>query len=135
MKIKRIAHIGVAVADSEKASQFYTDMLGLSLESNEMVGELQVHFVPVGGTNIELCQSTTEDGVIAKWIAKRGEGVQHVAYEVEDIDAALEELKAKGVPLLDQTPRLGAHKARIAFIHPKATNGVLTELCEYPKDH
>ena len=135
MKIKRIAHIGVAVADAEQASNFYTQMLGLPLDRKEMLGELKICFVPVGQTNIELVQSTTEDGVIAKHVAKRGEGIQHVAFEVEDIDAALAELKAKGVPLLDQEARPGAHNARIAFIHPKATNGVLTELCEYPESH
>ena len=135
MKIKRIAHIGVAVADTDAARNFYTEMLDLPSLGEEMVGELKVSFVPIGQTNIELVQSTTPDGVIAKHIAKKGEGIQHVAYEVEDIDAALAELKAKGVRLLDEEARPGAHGARIAFIHPKATNGVLTELCEYPEDH
>ncbi|MDY6850628.1 MAG: methylmalonyl-CoA epimerase [Thermodesulfobacteriota bacterium] len=135
MKIKRIAHIGLAVADTGEARSFFSDILGLAMKSEEMVGELKVAFLPIGETNLELCQSTTPDGVIAKHVAKRGEGVQHVAFEVEDIDAALAELKAKGVRLIDQEPRPGAHNARIAFIHPKETHGVLTELCEYPKDH
>jgi methylmalonyl-CoA/ethylmalonyl-CoA epimerase len=91
-------------------------------------------FVPLGQTNLELIQDTTTDGVIARHISKRGEGIQHVAYEVEDIDAALEELKAKDVRLIDEVARPGAHNSRVAFLHPKATNGVLTELVEYPKE-
>ncbi|MEW6266537.1 MAG: methylmalonyl-CoA epimerase [Thermodesulfobacteriota bacterium] len=133
MKIKRIAHIGVAVADTEKASSFYTDRMSLTLDRREMLGELKISFVPVGGTNIELVQSTTPEGVMAQYVAKRGEGIHHIAYEVEDIDEALAELKAKGVRLVDQEARPGAHGARIAFIHPKDTYGVLTELVEYPK--
>ncbi|MEW5725564.1 MAG: methylmalonyl-CoA epimerase [Thermodesulfobacteriota bacterium] len=132
MKIKRIAHIGVAVRDTDEAARFYGEKLGLGADHQEMLGELKISFVPVGPTNIELVQSTTPEGVIAKHIEKRGEGIQHVAFEVEDLDQALAELKAKGVRLLDETPRPGAHGARIAFIHPKETNGVLTELCEYP---
>ncbi|MFH1134868.1 MAG: methylmalonyl-CoA epimerase [Pseudomonadota bacterium] len=133
MKIKRIAHIGVAVSDTDKTSSFYTDMLNLGLDRQETLGELKISFIPVGETNLELVQSTTPEGVMAKHVTKRGEGVHHIAYEVEDIDAALAELKAKGVPLIDEVARPGAHGARIAFIHPKATFGVLTELCEYPE--
>ena len=135
MRIKRIAHIGVAVADTDQARKFYTDMLGLHLAQQEALGELRVSFIPVGETNVELVQSTTAEGVMQKHIAKRGEGIHHIAYEVENIDEALAELKAKGVPLVDQVARPGAHGARIAFIHPKATNGVLTELVEYPREH
>jgi methylmalonyl-CoA/ethylmalonyl-CoA epimerase len=135
MRIKRIAHIGVAVADTDQAHKFYTDMLGLPLAEQESLGELRVSFIPVGDTNVELVQSTTAEGVMQKHIAKRGEGIHHIAYEVENIDDALAELKAKGVPLVDQAARPGAHGARIAFIHPKATNGVLTELVEYPHEH
>lgn len=135
MKIKRIAHIGVAVADTDQAYKFYTEALGLPLAHQEMLGELKVSFIPINQTNVELVQSTTPEGVMSKHIAKRGEGIHHIAYEVEDIDAALAELKAKGVSLVDQQSRPGAHGTRIAFIHPKVTNGVLTELVEYPKDH
>lgn len=135
MKIKRIAHIGVAVANTDLAQSFYTGMLDLRLERREELGELKISFVPVGETNIELVQSTTPEGLMNKYIEKRGEGIHHIAYEVENIDEALAELKAKGVQLVDQEARLGAHGARIAFIHPKDTNGVLTELVEYPKDH
>lgn len=134
MKIKRIAHIGVAVSDTDEANKFYTDMLNLDLDRQETLGELKISFVPVGETNIELVQSTTDEGVMSKYIQKRGEGIHHIAYEVEDIDAALEELKAKGVKLVDEKARPGAHGARVAFLHPKATNGVLTELVEYPAE-
>jgi len=134
MKIKRIAHLGIAVADLEKAGTFYTDILGQRIDHEEMVDDLKTAFVPLGQTNIELIQDTTEDGVISTHISKRGEGIQHVAYEVEDIDQALEELKGKGVRLIDETARPGAHGSKVAFLHPKATNGVLTELVEYPEN-
>jgi methylmalonyl-CoA epimerase len=134
MKIKRIAHIGIAVADVKQAGKFYTDIMGQIIDHEEMVDDLKTVFVPLGQTNLELIQDTTTDGVIARHISKRGEGIQHVAYEVEDIDAALEELKAKDVRLIDEVARPGAHNSRVAFLHPKATNGVLTELVEYPKE-
>ncbi len=134
MKIKRIAHIGIAVADVKQAGKFYTDIMGQIIDHEEMVDDLKTVFVPLGQTNLELIQDTTADGVIARHISKRGEGIQHVAYEVEDIDAALEELKAKDVRLIDEVARPGAHNSRVAFLHPKATHGVLTELVEYPKE-
>ena len=134
MKIKRIAHSGIAVADVKQAGKFYTDIMGQIIDHEEMVDDLKTVFVPLGQTNLELIQDTTTDGVIARHISKRGEGIQHVAYEVEDIDAALEELKAKDVRLIDEVARPGAHNSRVAFLHPKATNGVLTELVEYPKE-
>jgi methylmalonyl-CoA/ethylmalonyl-CoA epimerase len=135
MKIKRIAHIGIGVADTELASQFYTEKLGLPLNHRETLGELKISFIPLGATNLELVQSTTPEGVMSKFIDKRGEGMHHIAYEVENIEEALAELKEKGVRLIDEKPRPGAHGALVAFIHPKETNGVLTELCEYPQDH
>jgi methylmalonyl-CoA epimerase len=98
------------------------------VEREETLGEMKIAFVPVGEVNIELIQSTTEDGVIAKFIAKRGEGVHHIAYEVEDVSSALEELKARGVKLVDETPREGAGGTEVAFVHPKSAHGVLTEL-------
>jgi methylmalonyl-CoA/ethylmalonyl-CoA epimerase len=105
------------------------------VDHQETLGELKISFVPVGETNIELVQSTSEEGVMNTFIHKRGEGVHHIAYEVEDIDAALAELKAKGVKLIDEAARPGAHGCRVAFLHPKATFGVLTELVEYPENH
>ena len=135
MKIKRIAHIGIGCKDNQEVRKLYENNLDLKVTNEEMVGELQTTFVPVGETNLELVQSTTADGVMAKFVEKRGEGIHHVAFEVEDIDSALQELKDRGVQLIDQEARPGAHNARIAFLHPKATHGVLIELVEYPKDH
>jgi len=135
MKIKRIAHIGIAVNNVDQARAVFNGMLDLPFIGEEMVGELKIGFINVGQTNLEFVQSTTPEGTIAQHIAKRGEGIQHVAFEVEDIDSALAELKAKGVRLIDEQARPGAHGARIAFIHPKMTHGVLTELCEYTEKH
>ena len=133
MKIKRIAHIGIAVKDRDQTKVLYQEMLSLPVSHEEMLGELKIAFVPVGPTNVELVQSTDPEGVMNKYIEKKGEGIHHLAFEVDDIDQALEELKAKGVPLVDQQARPGAHGARIAFLHPKATYGVLIELCQYPE--
>ncbi len=130
MKIKRIAHIGVGVTDADKSKFLFQEMLGLPITGEEMVGELKTVFLPVGETNLELVQSTEPGGVMKKFIEKRGEGIHHIAFEVEDIDQALEELKAKGVQLIDQQPRPGAHQTRVAFLHPKGTNGILIELVQ-----
>jgi methylmalonyl-CoA/ethylmalonyl-CoA epimerase len=132
MKILKIDHLGIAVSSIEKGKTFWMDILGLSHEGSETVEEQKVTtgFFPVGESEIELLESTDAEGPIAKYIAKRGEGIQHVALRVDDIDAALAELKQKGVRLIDQTARIGAGGAKIAFLHPKATNGVLVELCQ-----
>jgi len=132
MKIKHIDHIGIAVKGIEQAGKFYTDILGLKIEDVENVADQKVivAFIPITDSEVELLESTDPDGPVAKYISARGEGVQHIAFRVEDIDKALEELKEKGVRLIDQTPRKGAGGARIAFIHPKETNGVLVEICE-----
>lgn len=132
MKVKHIDHIGIAVKSIEQAGKFYTDMLGLRIEDIENVDEQKVNvaFIPITDSEVELLESTAPDGPVAKYIDSRGEGVQHIAFRVESIDQAVEELKAKGVRLIDEQPRKGAGGARIAFIHPKETNGVLVELCE-----
>lgn len=135
MKIKRLAHIGVAVSNLDEAAKIYSEILPLNKDSEEMVGELRTGFFPVGQTNVELVQSTTDDGAMAKFIAKKGEGVHHIAFEVDDVFAACEELKAKGVPLTSEEPWDGAHGAKVLFLHPKATRGVLIELCQYPEEH
>jgi methylmalonyl-CoA/ethylmalonyl-CoA epimerase len=131
MKIKRIAHIGVGVKDTDRAKTLYQEMFSLPVSHEERLGELQIAFVPIGQTNVELVQSTEPDGIMNRFIEKKGEGIHHIAFEVEDIDQALEELKAKGVPLIDQQARPGAHQARIAFLNPKGTNGILIELVQY----
>ena len=132
MKILKIDHLGIAVKDMEAGKTFWRDILGLGFEGTETVTEQKVTtgFFPVGESEVELLESTAPDGPVAKYIEKRGQGIQHVAFRVDDIDAALKELKEKGVRLIDETPRKGAGGARIAFLHPRATGGVLVELCE-----
>ncbi len=132
MNILKIDHIGVAVNSIDDSNSFWKEILGLDFAGSETVEEQKVTtaFYPVGDSEVELLESTASDGPVAKYIARKGEGVQHIAFRVEDIDAALEELKEKGIRLIDQTPRIGAGGARIAFLHPKDTNGVLVELCE-----
>ncbi|WP_323053823.1 methylmalonyl-CoA epimerase [Thermoanaerobacter sp. RKWS2] len=125
-------HIGIAVKSIEEASKFYKDVLGLEITGVEVVEEQKVKtaFIPVGDSEIELLESTSDDGPIAKFIEKRGEGIQHIALQVDDIEKTLEELKQKGIKLIDEVPRYGAGGAKIAFVHPKSTNGVLLELCQ-----
>ncbi len=132
MKIKNIDHIGIAVKSIEQAGKFYTDVLGLDIEDIETVVEQKVNvaFIPITDSEVELLESVEPDGPVAKYIEKRGEGIQHIAFRVDDINQCLEELKTKGVRLIDQAPRHGAGGAKIAFIHPKETNGVLVEICE-----
>ncbi len=132
MKLLKIDHIGIAVNDIADARTFWADTLGLPFEGDETVVEQKVKtaFFPVGESEVELLESTDPEGPIAKYIEKKGQGIQHVAFRVENIDQALEELKEKGIRLIDETPRKGAGGAKIAFLHPKATNGVLVELCE-----
>jgi len=130
--VHKVDHIGVAVSNLEEALKIYTDVLGLKLHGTEVVEEqkVRVAFMPVGDTEIELLESTDAEGPIAKFIEKRGEGIQHVAFRVDDIEEALEQMRQQGVRLIDEKPRYGAGGARIAFLHPKATGGVLVELCE-----
>lgn len=132
MKVKHIDHIGIAVKEIEQAGKFYTDVLGLKIQDIENVAEQKVNvaFIPITDSEVELLESTHPDGPVAKYIESKGEGVQHIAFCVENIDEALEELKKKGVRLIDEKPRKGAGGARIAFIHPRETNGVLVEICE-----
>ena len=132
MKILKIDHLGIAVNSIDDGKAFWSDVLGLDFEGAETVTEQKVTtaFFPVGESEVELLESTAPDGPVAKYIEKRGQGIQHVAFRVENIDEALAELKEKGVQLIDQQPRIGAGGARIAFLHPKSTNGVLVELCE-----
>jgi methylmalonyl-CoA/ethylmalonyl-CoA epimerase len=132
MKILKIDHLGIAVNSIEDGKSFWSDILGLSFEGTETVTEQKVTtaFFPVSESEVELLESTAPDGPVAKYIAKRGQGIQHVAFRVEDIESALAELKEKGVRMIDEKPRMGAGGAKIAFLHPKATGGVLVELCE-----
>lgn len=130
--VKKVDHIGIAVSNLDEAIKLYTDVLGLELHGTEVVSEqkVRVAFLPVGDTEVELLESTSPDGPIAKFIEAKGQGIQHIAFKVDDIEAALAEMKEKGLRLIDEKPRYGAGGARIAFLHPKSTNGVLIELCE-----
>ena len=130
--ISKIDHIGIAVKSIDEAIKFYTEVLGLKCSGMEEVIEQKVRtaFIPIGDSEIEFLESTGEDGPIAKFIEKKGEGVQHIALRVENIEEAIADLKEKGVILIDEKPRYGAGGAKIAFIHPKSTKGVLLELCQ-----
>lgn len=132
MKILHIDHIGVAAKDMHESLRFFTEKLNLTTTGLETVAEqaVKVAFLPLGEGEIEILESTKPDGPVARFIEARGEGIQHIALRVDNLDEALKELKQKGVRLIDETPRYGAGGARIAFIHPKETHGVLLELCE-----
>ncbi len=132
MEILKIDHLGIAVNSIDDGKNFWTEVLGLQFDGSETVEAQKVTtaFFPVGESEVELLESTSPDGPVAKFISKKGTGFQHVAFRVADIEAALEELKEKGIQLIDQKPRIGAGGAKIAFLHPKATGGVLVELCE-----
>lgn len=125
-------HIGIAVADLGEALSFYRDALGLDVQAPEHVETQRVraHFIPVGGAALELLEATAEDSPIAKFVARRGPGLHHITLRVDDLGAALAMLKAKGVRLIDEAPRPGAHGTRVAFVHPAGAHGVLVELIE-----
>jgi methylmalonyl-CoA/ethylmalonyl-CoA epimerase len=131
-------HVGIAVSDLDAALTFYRDALGLEVDAPEDVASQRVraHFVPVGESAIELLEATADDSPIARYIAKRGPGLHHITLRVEDIRVTLARLKARGVRLIDEEPRPGAHGSLVAFIHPASTHGVLVELKErvdYPR--
>jgi len=132
MKVIKLDHIGIAVKNMEDALAFYRDTLGISSVGTEVIEDqkVKVAFMPLGDTELELLESTSPDGPVAKFIEKRGEGIQHIALRVENIEEALKELKEKGVQLIDQQSRYGAGDAKIAFLHPKATGGILLEISE-----
>ncbi len=129
---RKINHIGIAVRDIDEAARFYTEALGLQLGGIEEVPDqkVRVAFLPIGEVRIELVQPTSPESPVAKFIEKNGPGFHHIAYEVDDVAAEVERLKARGVRMVDQEPRRGAHNTLIAFVHPKASGGVLTELVQ-----
>lgn len=131
MNILKVDHIGIAVKSLAESSKLY-ELLGIKSTGTEEVAEqkVKVAFFPVGDSEVELLESTAPDGPIARYIEKNGEGIQHIALRVDDLEKALAELKAKGVRLIDEKPRYGAGGARIAFVHPKSTGGILLELSE-----
>ena len=144
--IQKIDHIGVAVSDLDEALKLYRDILGLKVEKTEDFGGMKIAFIPIGDTEFELLQPTDPNGALAKFLEKRGEGIQHIALRVDDVDnvmetadlvervddvaKSLEELKAKGLRVIDEKPRPGAGGASIAFFHPKSTRGILLEICQ-----
>ena len=132
MELTHIEHIGIAVRDLAAAKKYYEEVLGLSCYAVEEVKDQQVRtaFFKVGQTKIELLESTSPDGPVAKFIEKKGEGIHHIAFAVKNIEKALQETAEKGVRLIDRQPRKGAEGLDIAFLHPKSSFGVLTELCE-----
>ncbi len=128
----RIDHVGIAVHSLDEASRFYRDALDLTPSETEEISQqkVRVAFFQMGEVRIELIEPTSDDSPIAKFLKRNGPGLHHVAYRVGDLSATLRSLASAGVRLIDETPRDGAHGMKIAFIHPKSTSGVLTELCQ-----
>ena len=130
--LTKINHIGIAVKSLDDSLPFYRDNLGMAFAGIEEVAEqkVRVAMLQIGESKIELLEPTSEDSPVAKFIEKNGPGIHHLAYEVADIEAAIAGLTAQGARMIDEKPRDGAHGTRIAFVHPKSSNGVLTELCQ-----
>jgi len=130
--LTKINHIGVAVTRIEEALPYYRDQLGMHYEGAEEIAEqkVKVSFLQIGESRIELLEPTSDASPLAGFLKKNGPGVHHIAYEVEDLISALQNLEAQGVRLIDKEPRNGAHGTKIAFVHPKSSGGVLTELCQ-----
>ncbi len=133
MKPSHIEHIGIAVSNLEEAVSYYEQVLGLECYAIEEVKDQKVRtaFFRVGETKIELLESTEADGPVGKFIEKRGQGIHHIAFAMDDTDQALKEAEARGVQLIDKSSRKGAEGLKIGFLHPKATFGVLTEFCSH----
>ena len=130
--LNKINHIGIAVNSLDETLPFYRDMLGMTFLGIEEVAEqkVKVAMLAIGESKIELLEPTSPDSPVARFLEKNGPGIHHVAYEVADINSAIERLEREGARMIDRTPRNGAHGASIAFVHPKSSNGVLTELCQ-----
>jgi methylmalonyl-CoA/ethylmalonyl-CoA epimerase len=135
--IRRINHIAIAVASLDEAAKVYETLLGIRMDSREHVAsnKVEVGFIPVGESRLELVQPDSPDSPVAKFIAKRGPGLQHLCFEVDDIETELARLKAAGVRLINEAPVAGAHGCRVAFVHPASTGGVLVELSQPPDPH
>lgn len=131
--LNKIEHIGVAVTSIEQSLPFYTEVLGLELLGIEEVPDqkLRVAFLKIGQSNIELLEPTCPDANVAKFLENRGPGIHHVAFAVDDVAKELEAVQSRGIRVIDETPRIGAGGAKIAFLHPKSGGGVLIELCQH----
>jgi len=132
MKPTVVDHIGIAVKSIDDALAFWQSALGVKCTGVEEVEEQKVKtaFLPIGDTEVEVLEATSDESPVAKFIEKKGEGIHHLAIRVENLEAALAELKEKGIRLIDETPRYGAGGAKIAFVHPKSTGGILLEISE-----
>lgn len=130
---KKIAHIGIAVHNIMDSLSFYTDSLGLTLENVEEVEseQVKVAFLKIGESRLELLEPISKESPIAKFLEKKGEGIHHIALEVDDIENRLNQLKTEGIRLINEQPKDGSNNSQIAFLHPKSTNGVLVELCQH----
>ncbi len=130
--LKKINHIGIAVTSLEETLPFYRDNLGMAVQGIEEVADqkVKVAMLQVGESKIELLEPTSPESPVARFLEKNGPGIHHLAYEVDDIAAALAKLENEGTRLIDRTPRKGAHGTLIAFVHPKSSQGALTELCQ-----
>ncbi len=135
MKIKRVEHIAIAVHDMAESMAMLERTLDLKLDYEETIGTTKLAMFPVGETSLELLQTDDPASPVSEWIAERGQSLFHLCFEVEDIDAALVELREKGVKLLDETPKGGHGGSRIAFLDPVSTGNILIELAELPADH
>jgi methylmalonyl-CoA/ethylmalonyl-CoA epimerase len=131
---KKIDHVGIAVTSIKEALPYYRDVLGLEYTGSEEVAEqkVRVAFLKIGESRFELLEPTSPDSTIAKFLETRGPGIHHIGVKVSDIQASLSDHKKAGSKLIDNEPRVGAHKMKIAFVHPKSTFGVLLELCQEP---
>ena len=135
--LKKINHIAIAVNNIEEAAKFYQEVMGLNLTGVEVVTaqKTRVGFIKIGESNIELVQPSEPDSPLVKFLETKGQGIHHICFEVNDVEAEVNAYIKKGATLIDQKPRPGAHNTKVAFVHPKSSSGVLIELCELPKDH
>ena len=133
--LKKINHIAIAVNNIEEAAKFYQNVMGLNLSGIEVVKaqKTRVGFFKIGESNIELVQPSETDSPVAKYLESKGQGIHHICFEVDDVEAEVKALLEKGAAMVDQKPRPGAHDTKVAFVHPKSSNGVLIELCEISK--
>jgi methylmalonyl-CoA/ethylmalonyl-CoA epimerase len=134
--ITKINHIAIAVTDMQEAAKFYEDVMGITLAGVETIAaqKTKVGFFKIGESNIELVQPSEPGSPLSKFLEARGQGIHHICFEVDDVEAELKAFLEKGAAMIDQKPRQGAHGTKVAFVHPKSTGGVLIELCEVPKE-